>query len=141
EDAGNTQSFLYCKGSEQIIDFLTFIGATKHSLKLINVTMHKELRNNINRVTNCESANIDKAVRASLTQIRDIKLVFAAERERGQPLLCDKLREIAIIRLKNPEMPLGEISELLKTPLSKSGVNHRLKKISEIASEITTKQL
>jgi hypothetical protein len=127
------QAFVYCKESEGVADFLTYIGAMRHSMKLMDIMILKEIRNNVNRAVNCESANIEKTTRAAGAQIRDIEFILARERESGKTILPEKLREVALTRLKNPEMPLGEIGEQLKIPLSKSGVNHRLMKISAIA--------
>jgi len=127
------QSFVYCKGSEQIIDFLTFVGATKHSMELMNVMILKGIRNNVNRAVNCESANIEKSTRAASKQISDIEYVFS---QKGEKSLPEQLREVAKVRLANPAMSLFEIGEALKIPISKSGVNHRLNKISKIAEEL-----
>jgi hypothetical protein len=128
-----SQSFVYCKGSERIIDFLTFIGATKHSMELMNVMIYKEIRNNVNRAVNCEAANIDKTTRAAGKQISDIEYIFA---EKGEKFLKEQLREVALVRRSNPDMSLYEVGMALKIPISKSGVNHRLRKISQIAEEL-----
>jgi hypothetical protein len=127
------QIFAYCKGSEKIIDFLTFIGATRHSMELMNVMIYKGIRNNVNRVVNCESANIDKVTRAASKQIVDIELILA---EKGEGFLNEQLREVAKARRDNPSVSLIEIGNMLKIPISKSGVNHRLRKISQIADEL-----
>ena len=130
------QMFLYCKSCEQITDFLTFIGATRHSMELINVMIYKEFRNNANRAANCDSANIDRTTKAATKQIGEIEFIFA---EKGEKFLPSGLREVAVIRKSSAELTLGEIGDLCSPPLSKSGVNHRLKKISEIAEKLREK--
>jgi hypothetical protein len=127
------QAFIYCKGSERIIDFLTFIGATRHSMELMNIMIFKEIRNNVNRAVNCEAANIDKTTRAATRQLADIEYIFA---EKGEASLPFQLREVAGIRREFPETSLVEIGNMCTPPISKSGVNHRLKRISRIAEEI-----
>jgi hypothetical protein len=129
----NSQSFIYCKECERIADFLTYIGAMKHSMELMNVIIYKGVRNNVNRAVNCESANIEKSLRAAQKQIEDIEFVLEIEEWQGKSLMSEQLREVALIRLANAELSLSEIGEMLQTPISKSGVNHRLKKIGEIA--------
>ncbi|MCL2036318.1 MAG: DNA-binding protein WhiA [Oscillospiraceae bacterium] len=127
------QPFLYCKGSEQIIDFLTFVGATKYSMELMNVMIYKEIRNNVNRAVNCESANIEKTAFAASKHIADIELIL---KEKGEDFLPSKLREVAKIRRSNVGMSLEEIGRAMNPPISKSGVNHRLKKISLLAENL-----
>jgi DNA-binding protein WhiA len=134
--AVRSRTFLYCKSNEQVADFLAFIGAGKHSMELMNAMIFKGIRNNVNRAVNCESANIDKTTRAAHGQICDIELILAAEGRTKKSLLPDKLREIAVARRKNPEMSMADIGESLAIPISKSGVNHRLKKIAEIAATL-----
>jgi len=145
KNAGSSQTFLYCKECEQIADFLTCIGATKHSMELMNVIIYKGIRNNVNRAVNCVSANIDKTARASGKQIQDIEYIFQIEAESGKTILPQHLREVAQARLRNVEMSLSEIAESLcargasgtsSAFISKSGVNHRLKRISGIASKL-----
>ncbi|MCL1903759.1 MAG: DNA-binding protein WhiA [Oscillospiraceae bacterium] len=130
------QPFLYCKECEQITDFLTYIGAVKNAMELMNVIILKEIRNNVNRAVNCESANIGKTARAAGNHIRDIEYILDTETKSGEMLLSDALRAVAFIRLKNVGMSLIEIGEELDPPISKSGVNHRLKKIGELAENI-----
>ena len=93
----------------------------------------KEMKNNVNRKVNCETANINKVVNASVNQINDIKLIQKLKKFDELP---DYLKEIAIVRLENPEISLKALGELLDKPLGKSGVNHRLQKIHEIAEEL-----
>ncbi len=125
---GNT--VFYITDSERLEDMLTLMGAYKHSLDLMNVKIEKELRNNVNRAANCENANIDKTVKASMKQISDINFIFE---KKGQEYLSDDLLKVALIRLENPEASLNELRELLDEDISRSGLNHRLKKLSSIA--------
>lgn len=124
---------LYFKESEQIEDCLTRMGATGASLELMGVKMVKDIRNNTNRVVNCESANIDKTVAAAAPQLDAIRRI----RERGaMGLLPQELRELADLRWDNPEMSLRELGETLSEPISRSGVNHRLRRIVEFAENL-----
>lgn len=123
---------LYFKESEQIEDCLTRMGATGASLELMGVKMVKDIRNNANRVVNCESANIDKTVAAAAPQLEAIRRL----RERGtMGLLPQELRELAELRWDNPEMSLRELGAALDPPISRSGVNHRLQRIMEFAED------
>ena len=92
----------------------------------------RDMRNNVNRVVNCETANLNKTINAALKQIEDIKLIKSINKFEELP---ETLREIANLRLEHPEASLQELGSMLKNPVGKSGVNHRLKKISEIARE------
>lgn len=127
------QYIVYIKGSESIEDTLTFIGAQQCTLELMNVKIYKDVRNKANRIANCDAANIDKVVKAAMKQIDDIKLISQTN---GLESLSDELREIAELRLENTDMSLQEIGENLSVPLSRSGVNHRFKKIAAIADVI-----
>lgn len=126
-------NIVYLKESEQIEDALTLMGATGASLQLMNVKIVKDIRNTANRIANCESANIDKTVTASLAQVEAIRRI---EEKQGLDGLPEELRELARLRLENPEMSLRELGELLSEPLSRSGVNHRLRRIVEFAQEL-----
>lgn len=127
------QHIVYIKESESIEDVLTFIGAQQCTLELMNVKIWKDVRNKANRIANCDSANIDKVVRAAMKQIEDIRLI---QQNRGLDSLSQELREIAEIRLENRDMSLQEIGDSLSVPLSRSGVNHRFKKLAAIADGI-----
>lgn len=127
------QQVVYIKGSESIEDTLTFIGAQQCTLSLINVKIYKDIRNKANRIANCDSANIDKLVRASMRQIEDIKLISEFQ---GLESLSDELREVAEMRLANTDMSLQDIGDSLKEPISRSGVNHRFKRLARIAENI-----
>ena len=123
---------VYLKESEQISDFLALLGAHNHLLEFENVRIVKELRNKTNRIVNCENANLDKTINSAGRQIANIRLI---DSRRGIASLPDKLLEVAKLRLENPEASLTELAELVEPPLKKSGINHRFKKIEEIAAK------
>lgn len=127
------QYVVYIKGSESIEDTLTFIGAQQCTLDLMNVKINKDFRNKANRIANCDNANIEKIVEASMKQIADIMLI---SRTKGLNSLPDDLREVAEIRLSGAEMSLKDIGESLTFPISRSGVNHRMQRIAKIACEV-----
>lgn len=124
---------LYIKEGAQIVDFLNVIGAHTAMMDLENVRIVKEVRNNVNRQVNCETANIHKTVTAAARQMEDIKYL---EYNKGFSRLTDGLREIAELRMEYPDCSLQELGSMLAEPISKSGVNHRLRKISRIAEEM-----
>lgn len=124
---------IYLKEGEQIIDLLNIIGAYSSLLELENVRILKEMRNNVNRLVNCETANLSKTVNASVRQVESINLIV---QEIGLQRLPKNLREIADLRLKHPDESLKELGEMLEPPVGKSGVNHRLRKIEKIAEEL-----
>jgi DNA-binding protein WhiA len=129
---------VYLKEAEQIIDFLNILGAHGQLLDFENVRIFKEMRNKTNRINNCDSANLDKTINASVKQLESIRLIDAS---RGLNSLSDKLLEAATLRLENPEASLIELTEMMDPPIGKSGINHRFKKLEEIAEKIrnTTK--
>jgi cell division protein WhiA len=124
---------VYLKEGEQIISLLSIIGAHSALLDLENVRIFKEVRNNVNRLVNCETANLNKTVDAAVRQIESIKLI---QQKGGLRKLPSNLREIAEIRINFPDISLKEIGEMLTPPIGKSGVNHRLRKIEKIAEEL-----
>jgi cell division protein WhiA len=124
---------VYIKGSEHVADLLTFIGAGNAAMELMQAKMLKEVRNNVNRKTNFETANIDKTVQASAAQVGAIEKILHSG---GISALPEELQEIAMLRYRNPELSLRELGETLSEPLSRSGVNHRLQRIVEISREI-----
>jgi DNA-binding protein WhiA len=124
---------VYLKEGDQIIDLLNIIGAHTALLDLENVRIFKEVRNNVNRLVNCETANLNKTVDAAVRQMESIKLI---QRKIGLRKLSPALKEIAELRLNYPDVSLKEIGEMLNPPLGKSGVNHRLRKIERIADEL-----
>lgn len=119
---------VYIKEAKEIVDFLALIGANSAVLEMENVRIIKGIRNNVNRAINCENANIDKTVRASMKQLQDIRLI---DEQMGLDSLPAALKEIAILRLDYPDANLRELSELADS--SKSGVNHRIRKLAQIA--------
>lgn len=122
----------YIKESEQISDLLALMGANNAVLNFENVRAVKETRNQINRVINCETANLDKIVDTSMRQINSIKIL---KKHKAIDKLPDHLRELAYLRLKHTNASLKELGEMLNPPLGKSGVNHRLRKVEEIAKD------
>jgi conserved hypothetical protein len=122
---------VYLKEAEKIADFLQLIGATNSMLKFEDIRIVRDMRNSVNRLVNCENANINKTVAAAERQIENIKHLQATV---GLDSLPDKLREIAILRLENPEVSLKELGDMVPSgPISKSGINHRLRKLNQLA--------
>lgn len=124
---------VYLKDASTIVDILNVMGAYKSLMNMENVRILKDMRNIVNRRVNCETANINKTVNAAVKQIEDIEFIKSVK---GLEYLPPSLRMVASLRLEEPETPLKELGEKLDPPLGKSGVNHRLRKISEIASEL-----
>ena len=124
---------LYLKEGEEISNFLALIGANSSVIKFEEVRVLKETRNDINRLVNCETANLNKTINAAVKQIEDIKLI---KKKHKFSYLPENLQEIAELRILNPDVSLVELGKMLSEPIGKSGVNHRLKKISEIAEEL-----
>ena len=124
---------IYMKDSEVIEDLITFMGATMSSIELMNVKILKDVRNKANRIANCDAANIDRTLKASDKQIADIE--YIADKI-GMENMPPDLAEIAEVRLEFPEMSLKELGEELEKPLGRSGVNHRLKRISALAEQL-----
>lgn len=123
---------IYIKEGEEISKFLAFIGAQKSVLKYEEIRVMREIRNNVNRQVNCETANLNKTISASVMQIEAINYLKKVKKYEELPT---GLQEIAELRLEYPEMSLKDLGSLLENSLGKSGVNHRLKKIIEIADE------
>ena len=127
----NKQS-IYIKEGEEISKILALMGASKAVLSFEDIRIKKEMRGKVNRLVNCETANLTKIINASVEQINAIKKL----KENGKfSKLNDNLKEIANLRLKNPDISYEELGNMLKNPVGKSGVNYRLKKIIEIAQE------
>lgn len=124
---------LYIKDGEEISKFLALIGASKSVMNYEEIRIVREMRNNVNRIVNCETANINKTINVAVNQISDIN--FLKENNKFDEL-PEALKKMARVRLENPESSLAELGKLLEKPIGKSGVNHRLKKIQEIANEI-----
>jgi len=121
---------LYYKESDLIVDFLNIIGANKSAFRIMNVRIEKEIRNNTNRLVNCDTANIDKTVSAAINQIDSINSLIATGEIDNLP---DELKETAYLRLNNPNITLNELAELHDPPISKSGVDYRLRKLTNIS--------
>ena len=126
------QFVVYVKSSGQILDLLAILGAHSQYFALEDVRMKKDLVNQANRIQNCDQANIDKTLAASEKQIAEIRRLQAGSNWRMVP---EKLREMALLRLENPEASLAELGAMLDPPLSKAGVNNRLARISELAKK------
>ena len=124
---------VYLKEGSQIVDILNVMEAHVALMNLENVRILKEMRNSVNRKVNCETANISKTVNAAVQQLRDIEYI---KETAGLSSLPDNLREMAMLRLEYPDAPLKELGTYLDPPVGKSGVNHRLRKISEIAESL-----
>ena len=124
---------VYLKDSDKVVDALNIMEAPIALLEVEEIRVQKDMSNMLNRQMNCDQANINKIVNAAQRQIEDIKYI---ESEVGLSYLPEKLQAIARIRLDNPDAPLQEIGDLMNPPLGKSGVNHRLRKISEIAEKL-----
>lgn len=121
----------YLKSVEDISDVLNVLGASRAMMEVVNARIVKDVRNSINRRNNCDTANILKAVNAASKQIEEIMLI---DEKVGINSLPDSLRDIAKLRINHPESSLTELGQLLDPPVGKSGVNHRLRKISEYAA-------
>lgn len=126
------ENMIYSKDGEEISKFLAFIGAVKSVLKFEEIRVERHMNNKVNRLVNCKTANLNKVLNASVEQVEAIrKLKQNGEFEK----LENNLKEIAELRLANPDMPFVELGQKLSTPIGKSGVNYRLKKIIKIAEE------
>ena len=124
---------VYIKEYQVICDLLALIGANKAVLELQNEAAIRDLRNNVNRQTNCFNANLNKMVKASVKQLNAINLI---KNTVGLEILDENLQELCLIRLANPDEPLEKLRQLYSDPVSKSGINHRFNKILKIASDI-----
>lgn len=124
---------VYLKEGAQIVEMLNVMEAHVALLELENVRILKEMRNAVNRKVNCETANINKTVSAAVKQREDIEFI---RDHFGFDKLPEGLRDVALTRLEYPEVTLKELGTLLQTPVGKSGVNHRLRKLSEMAEKL-----
>lgn len=125
-------TIVYIKDGENISQFLALIGANNAMLRFEETRVIKETRNNINRIVNCETANLNKTIDASVEQIKNIKLLKQKHKFHTLP---ENLQEIANLRIKNPDASYEELGKMLTKPIGKSGVSHRLNRINQIASE------
>lgn len=127
---------VYIKESEHITDLLNLMGAYNALMHLEDIKIKKQMRNDVNRLVNCETANLNKTVETSMRQIDCINYILEKQ---SIDYLPENLHEIALLRIENPDMSLKELGEIMEKPLGKSGVNHRLKKIELIAEELKEK--
>lgn len=123
----------YLKDSEIICDLLTMLGAHSCVLEIYNTKVYKEINNQANRAANFDNANINKVVDAAMRQVSAIRRI---ETYRGLESLDEQLKEIAVLRLQNPDISMLELGQLLSPPIGKSGVNHRMRKLMNIADEL-----
>jgi len=124
---------VYVKEGAQIVELLGIMGAGVSLMNLENVRILKDMRNTVNRKVNCETANINKTVNAAVKQVEDILYIRDTA---GLDSLPENLEETALLRLEYPQASLKELGALLSTPVGKSGINHRLRKICSIANEL-----
>lgn len=124
---------IYIKDGEDISNFLALIGAKKAVLEFEETRIIRDVRNNVNRIVNCETANLNKVIKTSVKQIEDINLI---KKNNKFNKLTNKEKELANLRLENPDATLLELGKMLNPPIGKSGVNHRMKVIQALAEEI-----
>lgn len=124
---------VYLKEGEEISNFIALMGASKSVLKFEDIRVQREMRGKVNRIVNCQTANLNKTINASVEQIDAIRKLQKCHKFN---MLEDNLKEIALLRLEYPDMSLIELGQQLKNPIGKSGVNYRLKKIIQLANEV-----
>lgn len=129
----NGKFVVYLKEGAQIVEILRVMEAAHSVMELENIRVVKEVRGTINRKVNCETANIGKTVNAAVRQIEDINFI---DEKLGLENLPEPLQEIAQVRLEYPDTPLGSLGQYLDPPIGKSGVNHRFKKLAQIAESL-----
>ncbi|EKE8752974.1 DNA-binding protein WhiA [Listeria monocytogenes] len=128
----------YLKEAEKITEFLSIIGATSALLHFEDVRIMRDMRNSVNRLVNCETANLNKTINAAVRQIDNIKYIQSTV---GLEALPERLREIAALRIANEDVTLKELGEMLTTgQVSKSGINHRLRKLDQIAERLRSRE-
>lgn len=129
---------VYLKGGEEIIKLLNLMGAHNALLNFENVRIYKDMRNQVNRLVNCETANLSKTVNASMKQVEDIMLI---DKSIGLAKLPESLKQVAELRLKHPDISLKELGEMMNPKIGKSGVNHRIRRIQRIAENLKEKNI
>lgn len=127
-----SSAVIYFKESDHIEDLLTIMGATNSTLELMNIKIYKNVRNKVNRITNCETANLTKTVNAAVAQLDAIERLEASGRLQTLP---PELQEAAALRRDNPELSLSELCALCEKPITRSGFNHRLRKLVDLAGQ------
>ena len=127
------EHIVYSKSARRIEEFLTLVGAMNSTLELMGTKMHKDMVNHVNRRVNFENANLSRTVDAAIVQVEAIEKI---ERTVGLESLPAPLAEMAKLRRDNPEVSLSELADMTDPPLTRSGVNHRLKRLVEIAGGI-----
>lgn len=127
---------VYIKDSESVEDTVTLMGAISVSFEIMNIKIYKDFRNKANRITNCETANIDKMVSAAIRQTEAIRSIYV---KKGKGYLTDELAAAAELRLSNPEASLNELLTAADFPVSRSGLNHRLRRLCELADKLNSK--
>ena len=130
ETARGGNYILYFKQSSAIEDFLALIGAPLHAMELMSAKIEKDMRNSVNRKVNCDTANVTKTIDAAAAQIEAIKRIETAGEFEALP---EKLRQTAVLRMQNPELSIKDLAEMSTPPVTKSCLNHRLRKIVEIS--------
>lgn len=123
---------IYAKDGEEISKFLAFVGANNAVLKFEEIRVYRDMRNNVNRIVNCETANLAKTVNAAVKQVNAINKLKKSGKFNSLP---DNLKELANLRLENPESSLIELGKMLKEPIGKSGVNYRMNRILNMSEE------
>ncbi|SFG62484.1 hypothetical protein SAMN05660649_02164 [Desulfotomaculum arcticum] len=126
---------VYLKDSEQIVECLNIMGAHTALLEYENTRIYKDMRNKVNRLVNCETANLNKTIDAAMRQSENIRVIAGSI---GIEKLPHSLREVAELRLHYPDASLKELGEMMDPPLGKSGVNHRLRKLDKIAEKLNS---
>lgn len=127
---------VYIKESEQIVTFLSIIEAHNALFSYENTRIHKGMINQVNRLVNCETANLNKTIDASFRQIKNIQII---DEHMGLDKLPDNLKITALLRMENPDVSLKELGEMLSPPVGKSGINHRMRKLDTIAKSLRKK--
>ncbi len=133
EIARKYSNVVYIKESGRIADLIMYMGAISSGFEIMNTIVEKNIRNKANRISNCDTANLDKTIKAGVAQSEAIKKIIRAG---GITAIPGELRELALLRMDNPDMTLKELAEYLEEPISRSGVNHRLKKLEKMAEEL-----
>ena len=128
---------VYLKEGDQLVTLLNIIQAHNALLELENIRIYKEMRNNVNRLVNCETANLSKTVNAALRQIENIKYI---QKNIGFHKLPQNLKEVAELRLNHQDASLKELGQMLDPPVGKSGINHRLRKLDQMAEDLKIKK-